>query len=186
MMDDERIIDLYWQRKEAAIAETKAKYGRRCYAIAYNILHDRSDAEECENDTYMDAWNSMPPHKPTALAAFLGAITRRISLDKWRRKSAQKRGGEFVLSLNELEECIPDGKSIDDRITTANLAEVLNAFLYTLPETECNVFLRRYWHFDSIGTICARYGFGQSKVKMMLLRTREKLLTYLEKEGIFV
>ena len=185
-MDGERIIDLYWQRKEAAITETKAKYGRRCYAIAYNILHDRSDAEECENDTYLDAWESMPPHKPTALSAFLGAITRRISLDKWRRKTAQKRGGEFTVSLEELEACIPDGKGIDEQLSTENLAETINAFLYTLPETECDVFLRRYWHFDSIGSICTRYGFGQSKVKMMLLRTREKLQTHLEKEGFFV
>ncbi|MBQ9132967.1 MAG: sigma-70 family RNA polymerase sigma factor [Clostridia bacterium] len=185
-MDDERIIDLYWQRKEAAITETKAKYGRRCYAIAYNILHDRSDAEECENDTYLDAWESMPPHKPTALSAFLGAITRRISLDKWRRKTAQKRGGEFAVSLEELEACIPDGKGIDEQLSTESLAETISAFLYTLPETECDVFLRRYWHFDSIRSICARYGFGQSKVKMMLLRTREKLQTHLEKEGFFV
>lgn len=185
-MDDERIIDLYWQRKEAAITETKAKYGRRCYAIAFNILHDRSDAEECENDTYLDAWESMPPHKPTALSAFLGAITRRISLDKWRKKSAKKRGGEFTVSLEELEECIPGGKSMDEQISAESLAETINAFLYTLPETECDVFLRRYWYFDSIGSICVRYGFGQSKVKMMLLRTREKLQTHLEKEGFFV
>ena len=185
-MDDERIIDLYWHRKEAAITETKAKYGRRCYSIAYNILHDRSDAEECENDTYLGAWNSMPPHKPTALSAFLGAITRQLSLDKWREKKAQKRGGEIVLSLDELEECIPDAKSIDDAITAIGLGKMISAFLRTLPETERCVFLRRYWYFDSISAICARYGFGQSKVKMMLLRTREKLAEHLEKEGIFV
>ncbi len=185
-MDDARIIELYWQRNETAVRETKAKYGRRCYAIAYNILHDRSDAEECENDTYMDAWNSMPPHKPTALAAFLGAITRRVALDTWRKKTAEKRGGDLTVSLGELEECIPSGKDIDERLTAASLAASINTFLYTLPETECNVFVRRYWHFDSIGSICARYGFGQSKVKMMLLRTREKLQAHLEKEGVFV
>ena len=185
-MDDQTIIDLYWQREEVAITETKAKYGRRCYAIAYNILHDRSDAEECENDTYLGAWRSIPPHKPTALAAFLGAITRQLSLDKWREKNAQKRGGELTISLNELEECIPDGKGIDDAITAMSLGKTISAFLRTLPEVERCVFLRRYWYFDSVGAICARYGFGQSKVKMMLHRTREKLLTYLEKEGIFV
>ena len=185
-MEDERIIELYRERNEEAIAASKAKYGRKCYAIAYNILHDRSDAEECENDTYMAAWNSIPPRNPTALSAFLVAITRRISLDKYRRKHAAKRGGELALSLSELEECIPNGKNIDDRLQAESLAKTISAFLRTLPEPECNVFIRRYWHFDSIGSICARYGYGQSKVKMMLLRTREKLQTYLEKEGIFV
>ena len=185
-MDDARIIELYWQRSETAVRETKTKYGRRCYQIAYNILHDRSDAEECENDTYMDAWNSIPPHKPTALAAFLGAITRRIALDRWRKRNAQKRGGDLTVSLGELEECIPSEKDMDTRITAASLAASINGFLYTLPEAECNVFVRRYWHFDSIGSICARYGYRQSKVKMMLQRTREKLQAHLEKEDIFV
>lgn len=185
-MDDEKIVDLYWQRKESAIQETKVKYGRYCYSIAYNILQDREDAEECENDTYLDAWRSIPPNKPVTFPTFLGTITRRISLDKWRRKNAYKRGGEITLSLDELEECIPANHSIDDAITTENLAKTISVFLKTLSEPECNVFLRRYWYFDSINAICKRYGFGQSKVKMMLLRTRAKLLTHLEKEEIFV
>lgn len=186
-MDDSKIIALYWQRKETAVRETKLKYGRYCYSIAYNILGDRSDAEECENDTYLDAWKRMPPAKPSILSVFLGTITRRIALDKWRMHTAAKRGGgESALPLHELEECIPDAQTIDDRVDAARLAEYISAFLRTLPEAESNVFLRRYWHCDTVDAICHRYGFGKSKVKMMLLRTREKLRTYLEKEEIFV
>lgn len=186
-MNDEKIIALYWQRDENAISETKAKYGRYCYSIAYNILHNSEDAEECENDTYLDAWDCIPPHRPNCFSVFLGTITRRISLDKWRRKNADKRGGgETVVSLGELEECIPSGMSIDCEISANELAVLITEFLRTLPESECNVFLRRYWHFDSVEEICKRYGYGKSKVKMILLRARQKLLAHLEKEGIFI
>ena len=186
-MDDNKIIELYWQRNEDAIKETKTKYGRYCYSIAHNILHCREDAEECENDTYLEAWQSMPPERPSILQGFLGMISRRISLDKWRKNNAAKRGGgEVALSFDELEECIPSGKSIDDEIATESLAKLISAFLESLPELEGNVFLRRYFYFDSINDICRRYSFGQSKVKMMLKRTREKLLTKLAEEGIFI
>lgn len=184
-MDDEKIVNLYWQRNPVAIAETKTKYGKFCYTIAYRVLHNNEDAEECENDTYLEAWNSMPPQKPSVLSAFLGTITRRNSIDKWRKKMTEKRGGgEFELSLNELENCIPDEKSIDEQLAVEELAKIISTFLRGLPETERNVFLRRYWYFDSINEICEKYGFGQSKVKMMLLRTRQKLLSCLEKEGV--
>ena len=186
-MDDEKIIALYFERKETAVRETKIKYGRYCYSIAYNILHDREDAEECENDTYLGAWKCIPPTRPSVLSVFLGALARRISLDKRRCKTAEKRGGgEAALSLDELETCIPDGKTIDARLETEQLAACISAFLRTLPEAESDVFLRRYWYFDSIAAIAGRYGYSQSKVKMMLLRTREKLRAQLEKEGIFV
>lgn len=186
-MDDERIIALYWARSEDAIKETRNKYGRYCYAIAYKILGNESDAEECESDAYFAAWNSIPPAKPTALSVFLGAITRRLSLDRWRRRYAEKRGGgEIVLSLCELEECIPSGKSIDETIEEKELSAAISDFLRQLPQAESSVFIRRYWYFDSVSDIAGRYGFGESKVKMMLKRTREKLLVYLKKEGIFV
>ncbi len=186
-MDDEKIINLYWQRDESAISETKLKYGKFCYTIAYRVLHNNEDAEECENDTYLEAWNSMPPQKPSVLSAFLGTITRRKSVDKWRKKMADKRGsGEYELSIYELENCIPDQKSIDEQLAVEELAKIISSFLRELPETERNVFLRRYWYFDSIKEICEKYGFGQSKVKMMLMRTRQKLLACLEKEGIIV
>lgn len=186
-MEDSQIVALYWDRDEEAIRQTQIKYGRYCYAIAYNILHSRQEAEECENDTYLDAWHSMPPHKPQLLSAFLGKITRRISLDKWRRSTAEKRGsGELPLSLSELADCIPDGKSIDENLQSEELAKLIDAFLRTLPPAERSVFLCRYWYFDTVADIAKQFGFGQSKVKTMLLRTRRKLKTYLEKEGITI
>ncbi len=183
-MDDERIIDLYWKRDESAISETKTKYGVYCYSIAYNILKNNEDAEECENDTYLEAWKTIPPQKPKILSSYLGTITRRKSIDRWRRKTADKRGGEIQLSLQELENYLTDDKSISDEIIAEEIAKKISEFLRTLPEKECNVFLRRYWYFDSITEICNRYGYGQSKVKMILKRTREKLFSYLEKEGM--
>ncbi|MBQ8497292.1 MAG: sigma-70 family RNA polymerase sigma factor [Clostridia bacterium] len=186
-MDDEKIIELYFARKEEAITQTKTKYGRYCHTIAYNVLHNDEDAEECVNDTYLDAWQSIPPHKPKIFSVFLGAITRRISLDRWRRQNAEKRGGgETMLSLHELEECIPQEKGIDEQLETKRLAEIISTFLRTLPETEANVFIRRYFYFDSIADIAKRYDFGESKTKMMLKRTREKLLNTLKKEDIFI
>ncbi len=186
-MKDSQIIDLYWQRDETAISETEAKYGRFCFSIANNILHDDEDAKECVNDTYLGAWNAMPPHRPEMLSTFLGKITRRLSLKKWRDRSADKRGGGSVaLSMEELEECIPSRQSADDSIAVAELTNIINGFLETLPVEERRVFLRRYWYFDSISDISARFGFGESKVKMMLKRTRDKLLVRLQKEDAAV
>jgi RNA polymerase sigma-70 factor (ECF subfamily) len=186
-MDDKTIVDLYWQRDEQAIGETRNKYGRYLYAIALGILHSAPDAEECENDTYLDAWNAMPPHKPSLLKTFLGKITRRISLDRLKRQTADKRGGgEVPLTLEELHECIPDRVTIDEKLREEELTAAIDAFLRTLDDDPRRVFLRRYWYFDSVGAIARRYGYGQSKVKMMLHRTRESLREYLKKEGIFV
>ncbi len=186
-MDDERIVELYWQRNESAISETKTKYGNYCYSVAYRILNNNEDAEECENDTYLEAWKTIPPQKPKFLSAYLGTITRQKSIDKWRKKTADKRGGgEFQLSIDELENCISDETTINDKLIAEEMAQKISEFLRTLPKNERNVFLRRYWYFDSITEICKRYGYGQSKVKMMLKRTREKLFSYLEKEGMLI
>ena len=186
-MTDERIIEMYNERTEEAIKATKEKYGGYCYSIAYNILQKGEDAEECENDTYLCAWNSIPPVKPKVLASFLGTLTRRISLDCFRKRTADKRGGcEVELSFDELEECISDGKSIDESLDEKSLAEIISTFLHNIKEAECNVFLRRYFYFDSVDDICKRYGFTKSKVKMMLCRTRERLKNELEKEGVFI
>ncbi len=186
-MDDVKIVELFFERNEAAISETKAKYGNYCYSIAYNILKNNEDAEECENDTYLEAWKNIPPQKPKILSAYLGTITRQKSIDKWRKKTADKRGGgEFQLSLDELENYISHDKAISDAIIAEELSKKISEFLRTLSKDECNVFLRRYWYFDSIAQISERYGYGQSKVKMMLKRTREKLFSYLEKEGMLV
>ncbi len=186
-MDDKQIVDLYWQRNEMAISETEKKYGRYCFSIATNILHNNEDARECVNDTFFGAWNAMPPHRPVILSTFLGKITRRLSLKRWRNKTADKRGGgSIAISIDELEDCIPSGKNIDDSIERTELTGIINAFLDNLPVSERRVFLRRYWYFDSIGDISSRYGFTESKVKMMLKRTRDKLLVCLQKEDIWV
>ena len=184
-MDDTQIVELYWARKESAIEETEAKYGSYCRSIAGNILQNQDDAEECVNDTWLGAWNSMPPHRPSVLSTFLGKLTRRISIDKWRRTTAKKRGdGQLPLVLAELEDCISDGKSIEEETEQKLLAEVISAFVKSLPETEQKVFLCRYWYMDSVSAIATRFRFSESKVKSMLSRTREKLRVRLEKEGL--
>ena len=186
-MDDERIVGMFWQRDEAAIAETKKKYGKYCFSIADRILNDREDAMECVNDAYLGAWNSIPPHKPEVLSTFLGKITRRIALKMYRARSAQKRGGgEACVSFDELEECIPSGQAIDERLEEAELVKIIDSFLEGLTTTERRVFLRRYWFFDSVSDISKRYGFGSSKVKMILKRTRDKLRVRLKDEGILL
>ena len=183
-MEDQGIISLFFDRSEQAIVETDKKYGGYCYAIAYNILASREDSEESVSDTYLAAWNTIPPRKPNFLNAFLGKITRHISIDRWRRRSAQKRGGkEMILALDELGECVAaDG--LEAEISQRELARVLNSFLSGLPETERNVFLCRYWYLESSQEIAEHSGFSQAKVRSMLHRIRGKLDTYLEKEGL--
>lgn len=183
-MDDAHIVDLFWARSEAAISETAAKYGNYCHSIAYSILADNEDAAESVNDTYFDAWNTMPPHRPTILSTFLGKITRRIAIDKWRGQTAEKRGGcEVTLALDELSECIPARHSVEDEVELAELAKVIDSFVMSLPPMQRRVFVCRYWYLDSISAIANQLGFSQSKVKMMLYRQRTKLLAALEKEG---
>ena len=182
-MEDEKIVDLFWARIESAVSETASKYGKYCYAIAYNILNDSSDADESVNDTYLDAWNCMPPHRPSILSTFLGKITRRISIDKWRKYHAKKRGeGEVPLVLDELQECLSDNNSVEQEVELKLLANVINSFVKELPEMEQKVFLCRYWYMDSIDAICTQFGFSKGKVKSMLFRTREKLRDVLVKE----
>ena len=186
-MEDAAIVKLYWQRRESAIAETKTKYGAYCHAIARRILNDVRDAEECVNDTYLGAWNSMPPHKPASLCMFLGKITRNLSLKRWRTLSAAKRGnGQAALSLDELEECVSAGGAVDEQLEVEELARLISAFLSTLPVDDRRIFMCRYWHLDSVAEIARRFGFGESKVKMSLKRTRDKLATYLEQEGVII
>lgn len=183
-MDDKRIVDLYFERSERAIAETASRYGNYCYSIAYNILASNEDAEESVNDTYNAAWNSMPPHRPSVLSTFLGKITRRISIDRWRKRNAAKRGGgEMPLVLEELQDCVADEKNVETEYEKQQLSVIINRFVTALPETEQQVFLCRYWYMDPVNSICRQFGFSESKVKSMLFRTREKLRVVLEKEG---
>ncbi len=184
-MDDSSIVEMYWSRSEQAIEETKIKYGRYCYRIAYNILGNKEDSEESVNDTYLGVWNSLPPHRPQILSAFIGKLTRNISLKKWRDKSRMKRGGgQAELTLEELSECIPDGSNVEETMEAKELAGIINGFLRGLPLEDRRMFLRRYWYFDSIEDISSRFGCGKSKVKMKLLRTRNKLMERLAKEGV--
>ena len=183
-MEDQKIIDLYWQRSEQAIRETDAKYGGYCYTIAYNILANREDSEESVSDTYLAAWRAMPPKRPGILSSFLGKITRHLSIDRWRRRTAEKRGGgEVVLALEELEDCLSDGLSTEDAVLKKELTVVINRFVDALPEAERNVFLCRYWYVDPVQDIADTLGVSVSKVNSMLYRTRQKLRRVLEKEG---
>ena len=184
MMEDARIIDLYWQRDESAISETAAKYGKYLHSISYGILRNEEDAEECVSDTYAGAWQAMPPHRPSVLSAFLGKITRRISISLWRKRSAEKRGGgETALALDELEECVSGEGDAESEAERRELREKLNAFLRALPPTERQVFMRRYWYMDPVADIAARFACSESRIKSMLYRTRKKLRAMLEEEG---
>lgn len=185
-MDDRKIVDLYWERSDAAISETQKKYGRYCHYIAYNILYSNEDAEECVNDTYIKAWKSMPPHRPERLSTFLGKITRNTALDRYSQSKAKKRGGDVALILDEMERCIPDPKSESSMADELALKEAINGFLRSLPGQTRIVFMQRYWYLCPVKEIAANCGMTESNVKVTLLRTRKKMRSYLEKEGIEV
>lgn len=184
-LEDIRIIELFWARNEDAIAETDAAYGRKLRALANKILNNREDAEESVSDTYMKTWEIIPPQRPTYFYAFIASICRHLSFHKVDWKLAAKRNAEVVALTEEMELCIPD-TSRDREMAAKEIGKALNAFLESLPKETRLIFLRRYWHVDTIAEIAARYGITESKVKMQLSRTRAKLCTYLEKEGIRV
>lgn len=183
-MDDNEIVALYLRRDEAAIGQTSEKYGSRLRTLSYGIVNDLPTAEECENDTYMEAWNSIPPHEPGGyLFAFLARITRHISLDYCRKRSRLKRDAVLCQLSAEMEQCIPAPDDVQCRMDGVALGEAINGFLGTLGEEQRNVFLRRYWYLDSIAAISKRFALSQSKVKTMLFRSRNRLRDYLMKEG---
>ena len=183
-MEDRKIVDLYWQRDENAIPETAAKFGGYCRTIAYNILADAEDAEECLNDTWLRAWNTMPTNRPSRLAPYLGKLSRWISLTRLREKTSLKRGGgETELVLDELAEAVDSGADVEKAVELKELNAALRRFLKNLGETERQVFLARYWFIASIAEIAEKFGFSESKVNSMLHRTRKKLRKALETEG---
>lgn len=183
-MKDDRIVEAYLARNEAAILETQDKYGRCLRNLSYQITADRFTAEECENDTYLQAWNSIPPHEPkTYLFAFLARITRHLSLNCCRNRNRLKRQAFLYEFSAEIEQCIPAPDDTSCRLDDIAFAEMINRFLGTLNAKKRNVFLRRYWYFDTIPAIAERYQMGQSAVKTMLLRTRRQLHDFLEQEG---
>ena len=173
-MEDKQIIDLYWERAEDAIRETSAKYGRLCQYIAQNILSSPEDSEECVPK----------PQRPNHFSAFIGKIVRNLALKRFDYLTAAKRSRETVCSLEELGDCVSGKPSVEDELENQRVEEAIDRFLWTLGETKRTVFIRRYWYFDSISSICRRTGFSQSKVKSMLYHTRQKLRDYLESEGI--
>lgn len=184
-LDDLQIVDLYWRRDPDAISQSLQKYGAYCFRVAKNILSSREDAEECVNDTWMRAWNSMPENRPAYLGSFLGTITRRLACSRLRRDTAQKRGGgQIPLVLEELEQCLPAVPGADRAVEARELERAINSFLHTLPARECSIFLRRYWYAESIEGIARRYDIRQNTVKSSLYRSRQKLKNYLEKEGV--
>lgn len=184
-MDDQAIIALYQSRDERAIDETDAAYGSYCHSIAMSILDSRPDAEECVNDTYLHAWNSIPPQCPARLSSFLGRIVRNLSIDRARKNRAAKRGGgAFLQLLEELEPFLPCAESVEQAVETRELTEYINRFLRTLPERECTLFLLRYFYAKSVREAAMRCGISENSAKVTLHRTRKKLQNYLEKEGI--
>ena len=184
-MNDREIVNLYWQRSEKAITETEQKYGRYCHIIAYNILDNSEDSEECVNDTWMSAWNAMPDKRPDRLGPFLARITRNFALTKIVRRTAKKRGGgEAVLALEELDECLSDRCDLEKEIEDWELSRAIDAFVGNLPEVEQLVFVSRYWFMATEREIAEKLGLSRSGVAAMLKRTRSKLKTYLMMEGL--
>jgi len=183
-MEDQGIVHLYLERSQQAILETKYKYGAYCKVIARNILSNFSDVEECENDTYLAAWNAIPPNMPRKFSVFLGRITRNIALDKHGYNTAKKRNREFEVILTELEGCLASPDTVETEFEAGEIANLINQFLYAIDEQPRNIFIRRYWYSDSIENIALRFNMSSSKVKSILFRARNKLRVYLAKEGV--
>lgn len=183
-MDDNAIIQLYWDRNDQAIQVTSEQYGPYCKAIAKNILNSEEDAEECVNDTYLNAWNAMPAHWPEQLSAFLGKITRNLSFNKYKQNHAEKRGGgEMALVLDELTDCVSDTDNVEQIIDGKELGKAINSFVRSLPAKKRSIFVRRYWYADSVSEIAKDCGILQGSVSKMLERTRKQLKAYLAERG---
>ena len=185
-MEDEKIIELYFDRNEKAIRETALKYGKMIRSIAYNILKNTQDSEECENDTYHTAWNKIPPANPPYFSAFLGRIARNVSFDKYDYNTAAKRNTAFEIELSELEGCLSAGNCTEEELEQRQTAKHISDYLRKTSYIKRVVFLRRYWYCDSVKEIATEFGFGEGKVKSMLMRTRSELKKYLERQGVRV
>ena len=182
-MEDDKIVQLYWDRDEAAITATSDKYGAYCLSISRNILGNHEDAQECVNDTYLKAWNTIPPHRPAMLSTFLGKITRNLSFDRYKASRRDKRGGsQTALVLDELGEIIAD-KRTDDEIDRKEMIESINSFLSSLPPDKRKLFVCRYWYAFDISGIAKRFGITENNVSVTLNRLRKKLREYLIERG---
>lgn len=186
-MDDNKIIDLYFDRNQLAIGATENKYSAYCKQICMNILHDEQDTEEILSDTYLKLWNTIPPQRPQSLMAYIAKIARNLSINKFKSQNAQKRSnGESPLSYDELDICTPSGIRVENEAEMKLLSKHISDFLYTQKEDARNIFIRKYFYCDSIEDISERFSFSISKIKSTLMRTREKLRIYLEKEGYHI
>lgn len=186
-MTDNEILDLYWNRCESAITATAEKYEKYCRAISYNILHNDEDAKECVNDTWLGAWKSIPPKRPERLSAFLGKITRNLSLNRFKQYTAKKRGlGQTELVLSELSDCVPSADSVEQSVEEMVLVQSIEQFLYAQSQQKRNIFIRRYWYLHSIKDIADVYGMSENKLTSLLFRMRKELQIHLEKEGIML
>ena len=186
-MTDEKIVQLYWDRDTSALAETQAKYNRYLTKIAYNILGDMEDSLECANDTYFHAWKSIPPHRPSVLSTYLAKITRRVAIDRVRKKSREKRiPSEYVFSLSELEDCIPSHSKAEQSFEAEELGKLINTYLKTISPEARRLFIGRYFFMDSLKDVARYCGMNEAKAKSMLYRTRCGLKKYLEQEGYYI
>ncbi len=183
-MDDRQIIQLYWQRDERAVAETDRKYGAYCRAIAMNLLGERRDAEECVSDAYHQAWRSMPPQRPDCLRAWLGRVVRNLSLNRWQRARAKKRGGGMECLLSELEECVPSPRTVEGQLESERLGAVLSGWLHQLPREDRVLFVRRYWYGEALKDLARERGERAGRLAQRMYRLRAGLRRELEKEGI--
>lgn len=185
-MDDEKIIDLFFERSEQAIKELDNKYGKICHNLSYNIVNNRQDAEECVNDAYLGAWNVIPPMKPNPLLSYIVKIVRNISLKSYRRKEAAKRNSTYTIAMDEIEACIADQKTIDDEVEARELAHIIESFLDTLTVKERVIFMRRYAYMDTYADIAKRVGISEKNVSVRLTLIRQKMKQYLTEREVFV
>lgn len=185
-MEDTAIIELYWARNEVAITETDRKYGPLCRRLAYNILADREDSEECVNDTWHKAWNTMPPQRPDSLRAYLGRIVRNLSISRLRKRTAQKRGGGADIMFSELEDCLPAPSDPIRELESKELAGLISCWLRTLGEDDRALFVRRYWYGDAVNDLAREWDILPGQMAKRMLRLRQSLKRFLEQEGIAV
>lgn len=185
-MNDERIIELFFERSEQAIKELDKKYGRICHAVSYNILNSRQDAEECVNDAYLGAWNAIPPARPKPLLAFVCKIVRNISLKRYEQNTAEKRNSHYDMAMEELEDCLTSPSNIEQEIAERELTEIIEAFLDSLSQENRVIFIRRYWFSDTYADIAGRVGLTEKNVSVRLTRIRKELRKYLTEREVLL
>ena len=185
-MTDEKITELFFERSEQAIRELDNKYGKICRSLSYNILNNREDAEECINDAYLGAWNTIPPARPDPLLSYVLKIVRNISLKCYWKKEAAKRNSRFTVSLQEIEDCIADRNTVEDEVEAGELARIIESFLDTLSAENRVIFMRRYWFSDSYRDIAGITGLSEKNVSVRLTRIREDMRKYLREREVFI